>query len=170
MDKNDTRFRQKSCLSCKSNHDNEGTLCQFCLDRLRQKQARQRPHPDSFWVECLIARDGDTTAHVNGRHYLFTPNDAGHVVCEVVNADHYRAFTERMGGLFRPYRPEVDYRQQIQPEQPGLLGEVTDHDGAGADNREADQAADRDNSGLERTGGGKRSSKGDRAGATTATV
>lgn len=109
-----TKFRQKTCLKCRCNHDNEGPLCGFCIDKEKQRREKQIVYPDNYMVECLIKREGDTEVIVAGMRYLFKRNDAGHSVCDVVNYGHYKAFVEKMGSHYRAYKPGDDYPESEQ--------------------------------------------------------
>lgn len=109
-----TKFRQKTCLKCRGNHDNEGPLCGFCIDKEKQRREKQIVYPENYMVECLIEREGDTEVIVAGMRYLFKRNAAGHSVCDVVNYGHYKAFVEKMGSHYRAYKPGDDYPESEQ--------------------------------------------------------
>ena len=176
-----TKFRQKTCLKCKGNHDNDGPLCGFCIDKEKQRRAKQIVYPKDYMVECLIEREGDTEVIVAGMKYLFKRNDAGHSVCDVVNYGHYNAFVNKMGKIYRPYRPVYDYPQTgvVEPEPddadrpladaqlPDDLIKEPEYDGTGVDNGQAGPDAGGNCADIDRPGSSKQRGKRDRAGAGT---
>lgn len=112
-----TVFRQKICLKCRNNHDNDGTLCSICLAKEQRRKDRIKPPPENYLVECLIKREGDTVVTVGGMNYRFIKNDLGHSICNVVNHGHYLMFVEKMPKHYRAYRPEVDYAAELEQER-----------------------------------------------------
>ena len=84
-----TVFKQKTCPKCRNNHDNEGVLCSFCLDNEERKKAKIQATPDSYWVRCLIQREGNTDLTIGTIRYIFKRNEHGDSVCEIINPGHY---------------------------------------------------------------------------------
>lgn len=110
-----TQFKQKTCPKCKNNHDNEGVLCSFCVQRAEQAMARAQVQPKDFFVKCLIEREGDTVLTLGNLRYIFTRNQLGDPVCEIVNLGHYNQIIK--SGFYEPYVPkEVEEPVTIQAE------------------------------------------------------
>ena len=189
-----TVYRQKTCLKCKNNHNEEGALCQLCVGAERRRQARRETAPENYWVECLIQREGDTIAHVGNIPYRFRHNEHGHSVCEVVNPGHYKQFTRKMGSFYRAYDPENDYpeiaaeaekkeAERIEAEEKETSDDWPDppkpvvneqtaeppkepgNDSAGTDNEQAGAQTGGHISGNDRPGSGKRGDQSNRSGA-----
>ncbi len=107
MQPTQTQFKQKSCIKCKTNHNNDGVLCDFCKAEAERALNNRAPTPASYWLECLIVRDGDTTVHLGNVPYVFKKNTHGHSVCEVVNHGHYNALL-KMPHLYTKYTPPIE--------------------------------------------------------------
>ena len=84
-----TKFKQKKCPKCGNNHDNEGVLCSFCIQKAEVAKAKIQQPPPNFWVKCLIVREGNTTLNMGNIQYTFKPNKHGDCVCEIINQGHY---------------------------------------------------------------------------------
>lgn len=67
-------------------------------------------------IQCLIQRDGPTEVVYDGFKYRFVKNDLGHLVCNVLNADHVKRFLN-FPKSFRKYDPERNTIASI----PGIL-------------------------------------------------
>lgn len=113
-----TQFKQKKCPKCGNNHDNEGILCSFCIEKRNIAISKRPQPPPSFWLKCLIEREGGVTVLNVGRiQYTFTPNKFGHSVCEVINQGHYASLLK--SDFYEPYSEpeEAETVENIETEQ-----------------------------------------------------
>lgn len=111
-----TSFKQKTCPKCTNNHDNDGVLCSFCVEKYKQALKKVQKHPDNFMVKCLIEREGDTTLTLGNIQYTFTRNQAGDAVCEIINLGHYSQIIK--SDFYEPYIPvEVVEADNIDEER-----------------------------------------------------
>lgn len=98
-----THFKQKKCPKCGNNHDNEGILCSFCIEKADIARAKIQTSPENFWVKCLIEREGNTTLNLGNIQYTFKPNERGDSVCEIINQGHYSQIIK--SEFYEPYVP-----------------------------------------------------------------
>lgn len=108
-----TNQEQRVCLRCKvvfmGNSDD--ALCLTCKGGLQRSEERkkricqQTDPPENPMIECLIKREGVTTAQIGGVGYAFRHNSAGHSVCKVSNPSHHK-FLLRQSELYRLYQPD----------------------------------------------------------------
>lgn len=96
-----TVFKQKKCPKCRNNHDNEGVLCSFCAEKEEIKRTKMIRQPESFWVKCLIDREGDTVLTIGNIRYMFRRNEFGDSVCEIINQGHYNQIIK--SSFYEPY-------------------------------------------------------------------
>ena len=100
------------CKRCRSIFIGEPLefICPTCLDSekraavKKQKINAQQLPPQNPWIECLIQREGNTTAGFGGVAYLFRENSAGAKVCKVTNPAHHRNLL-KFPELYRLYQP-----------------------------------------------------------------
>jgi hypothetical protein len=108
-----TIFKQKKCPKCGNNHDNEGVLCSFCIQKAEVAKAKIQQPPADFWVKCLIVREGNTTLNMGNIQYTFKPNKHGDCVCEIINQGHYSQIIK--SEFYEPYvEPEDVPADNIQ--------------------------------------------------------
>jgi hypothetical protein len=106
-----THFKQKKCPKCGNNHDNEGILCSFCIEKADIARSKIQTSPENFWVKCLIEREGNTTLNQGNIQYTFKPNERGDSVCEIINQGHYSQIIK--SEFYEPYVPSEDKADDI---------------------------------------------------------
>ena len=110
-----THFRQKKCPRCGNNHDNDGVLCSFCVEKEESKRKKAFTTPSNCWVRCLIEREGDTALTLGTIQYTFKRNEHGHSVCEIINTGHYHQIIK--SGFYEPYvEPIVPAEETPEPD------------------------------------------------------
>ncbi len=100
------------CNRCRSIFRGNQTesVCPTCLDSDKRSAAKraklnaQQLPPLNPWIECLIRREGNTTAGFGGVTYVFRENAAGAKVCKVTNPAHHRNLL-KFHELYRLYQP-----------------------------------------------------------------
>lgn len=104
----------KACPRCKAPHQNQGELCQACInfDQAKENKAalvRQRNWCDvteNEYIQCLIEREGDTTMTVPGSYgtvVTFRKNKYGHAVARIENPQHRANILKSI--FYRSYTP-----------------------------------------------------------------
>jgi len=116
-----TQFKQKTCPKCRNNHDNEGLLCSFCIQKEDLKKTKIQPSPDNFWIKCLIQREGNTVLTIGRIQYTFKPNELGDNVCEIINQGHYYQLLK--SDFYEPYVPQPieEEKPKVDPDAPKAL-------------------------------------------------
>ena len=115
-----THFRQKKCPRCGNNHDNDGVLCSFCVEKEESKRKKAFTTPSNCWVRCLIEREGDTTLTLGTIQYTFKRNEHGHSVCEIINTGHYHQMLK--SGFYEPYvEPEAESAEEAPEPDNNML-------------------------------------------------
>lgn len=85
-------------------------LCPRCIDDARRKNERvekirhQSDPPPNAIIECLIEREGTTTANFGRVVYTFKPDEFGRKVCAVTNPAHHKSLL-KFPGLYCLYVP-----------------------------------------------------------------
>jgi hypothetical protein len=89
-------------------------------------------------IECLIKREGPTHVTVAGFDYVFTKNDEGRKVCEVLSSDH-QSYLLAFPKLYREYKPANAQEPEAEAEEPqrGSEDEGPEDDGDEADEETA---------------------------------
>lgn len=111
-----TQFKQKTCPKCRNNHDLDGVLCSLCVAKAEAALAKRPPIPDSFWIKCLVVREGDSIFNLGNMQYTFRRNERGDAVCEVINQGHYYQILK--SDFFIPYVPEDAVETKAEAEIP----------------------------------------------------
>jgi hypothetical protein len=124
-----TRFKQKTCPKCKNNHDNEGVLCSFCIQKAEAALAKVQPTPPDFFVKCLIEREGNTTLNLGNIQYTFERNEKDDAVCEIINLGHYHQILK--SDFYEAYVPTDEDEPAIDTE------DTEDEDGDDAEGKDA---------------------------------
>lgn len=118
-----TQFKQKKCPQCGNNHDNDGILCSFCIEKEVLKRKKIQQSPADFWVKCLIEREGDTVLSLGNIRYTFRRNASDEAVCEIINQGHYNQIIK--SEFYEPYIPE---EAEDEPEKKNKQALFSDED------------------------------------------
>jgi hypothetical protein len=77
-------------------------------------RAKVQQAPPSFWVECLIEREGDTVLNLGNIQYTFRRNEAGKAVCEIINQGHYTQILK--SDFYTAYVPVEPVEEIVTPQ------------------------------------------------------
>lgn len=91
-------------------------------------------------IQCLIDRDGVTTASYNGKRFDFIKNEHGHYVCDVANPGAANYFLQTFkGNFYKEYvepakveQPLIEKQEEPKQEKPTAVARLNEKRRKGA--------------------------------------